>query len=63
MFRIEGDTPKAPSWWPERERGTEGSAGGTGRCPEWPERQEGLEAITGSDAVLGETGSRVTGKF
>ena len=41
MFRIEGDTPKAPSWWPERERGTEGSAGGTGRCPEWLERQEG----------------------
>lgn len=23
--------PKGPGWWPERERGTEGSAGGTGR--------------------------------
>lgn len=32
MFWIEEDTPKAPGWWPEQERGTEGSAGGTGRC-------------------------------
>ena len=43
MFRIEEDALKAPDWWPELERGTEGSAGGTGRCPEWLEHQEGAQ--------------------